>query len=75
MSGIRTFTDDFIFGNNPENRNFIQAAGRDISHGFYHLGGAAFNFCTGNGDKAAEDLKRAGDHFGGENIKQINKNN
>ena len=70
MSGIREFTDDVIFGNDPENRNVIQAAGRDISHCIFHLGGALVNAVTGNFDGASQDLKRAGDHFSGENLKQ-----
>ena len=70
MSEIREFTDNNIFGNDPENRNVLQAAGRDLSHAVFHLGGAIFNTITGNFDGAAQDLKRAGDHFSGENMKQ-----
>ena len=75
MSGLRTFTDNFIFGNDPKERNVLQAATRDISHGIFHFGGAIFNGMTGNFEQAAKDLKRAGDHFGGENLDQRNETN
>ena len=71
MGDIRKFTDDNIFGNDPEKRNPLQAIARDLSHAIWHFGSAIGNFANGQNDKAAQDLKRVGDHLGGENLKQI----
>ena len=71
MSGIRTFTDNHFFGNNPSQRNIVQAATRDVSHGFFHLGGFVGNCLQFRFDRAGRDFSRAVSHFSGENIRQI----
>ena len=70
MSGIRTFTDEHIFGTDPRKRSFIQAWARDVSHEYFHFGGAIFNCLTLNFEAAGQDLKRAVDHLTGENLRQ-----
>ena len=68
MAGIRTWTDEHIFGKDPQNRNVVQAATRDFTHGVFHVGEAIGDFVTGK--DSSQNWKRAGDHFTGENIKQ-----
>ena len=75
MVDIRKITDDLVFGNEPEKRNIIQAKARDITHGVYHTLEAGNNVITFNFGKAGQNMKRAADHFGGENVKQMAQNN
>ncbi len=75
MVDIRKITDDLVFGNEPEKRNIIQATARDITHGVYHTLEAGINVITFNFGKAGQNMKRAADHFGGENVKQMAQNN
>ena len=70
MSGIRTYTDDHFFGNDPRKRSFTQAWMRDVTHECYHFGGAIYNTLNLNFNAAGQDLKRACDHLMGENLKQ-----
>ena len=71
---LRKFTDKNIFGEDPAKRNPAQAITRDFVHGVYHTGSAINNFMKGNNQGVSQDLKRAGEHFSGENLKQIQKN-
>ena len=68
MSGIRTWTDNHLFGKDAEKRNIVQAATRDFTHGVFHVGEAIGDCLTGK--DPSQNWKRAGDHFSGENIKQ-----
>ena len=70
---IRNYTDKYIFGEDPSERSSIQAGLRDLSHGCFHFIGGVVNSVAGNKEKADEDFQRCGDHFGGENLKQISK--
>ena len=71
--GLRKTTDKFLFGEDPSQRSELQAGLRDFSHGCFHFFGGVVNSICGNTQKANEDFKRCGDHFGGENLKQISK--
>ena len=75
MGDIRTFTDNFIFGNDPSQRNIVQAAGRDVSHGVFHIGEAIIDCLKFDFDAAGHNLSRAAAHLSGENVKQIDSNN
>lgn len=70
---LRTATDKFIFGEDPSQRSWRQAFFRDMSHGTYHWFGGVKNLMCGDKQRADEDFKRAADHFGGENQKQISQ--
>lgn len=70
---LRGFTDKFLFGEDPSQRSTLQALGRDGSHGIFHFGRGVLNFICGNIQEANEDFKRSGDHFSGENLKQISE--
>ena len=70
---IRKFTDKFIFGEDPKERNEIQAIARDATHAIYHAGGTVVNALIGNKEKAEQDAKRCADHLAGENRNQISE--
>ena len=71
---LRKFTDKHIFGEDPKKRTPAQAISRDITHGIYHSGSAINNYMKGKTSSVKNDVKRAIDHFSGENYKQIQKN-
>ena len=70
---LRKNTDKFLFGEDPSQRSWSQAFLRDISHGTYHWFGGVKNLVFGDKQRADQDFKRAADHFGGENQKQISQ--
>ena len=67
---LRTVTDKYIFGTDASKRTAVQAIARDVVHGVWHTGSAISNYNKGNMDGFANDVKRAVQHFSGENYKQ-----
>ena len=69
---LRRDTDKYIFGTDPAKRTIKQAATRDFVHGVYHTYSAVKNYKNKNQKEFKNDVKRAVDHFTGENVKQTN---
>ena len=68
----RSWTDDHIFGH--DDRNTVQAIGRDAYHAVGHAIRGTWRAAKGNSAGADEDFKRAGSHATGENTRHARKN-
>ena len=73
---LREKTDKYIFkeAKDADKRTPIQAATRDFFHGVYHTGRGIANIMKGRKKAAKEDFTRAKQHFQGENLHQIKRN-